>query len=156
MNFNQARLSIASVIRPADHPWLGWAGCVQPPVYNNNPSQLVDLWHNMMVRGTRKGEVDKTASSQDYITTVSLWNQLSQHTIVIKIPKSTCSYFNPNTFLWISFLQKYYFATCKLIWCINVKWIHKQLSIEIKAVILYIKQYSSKQGTVSLNRKLQT
>ena len=60
----------------------------------------------MMVRGTRKGEVDKTASFQDYITTVCLWNQLGQHAIAIRIPKSTSNYFNQNTSLWNSFLQK--------------------------------------------------
>ena len=33
MTFNQAKLSFAQVIWPADHLWLGWAGFVQPPVY---------------------------------------------------------------------------------------------------------------------------
>ena len=85
-------------ICPADSAKLSldWVGLVQPPVYKISP--LVDLWHNMMVRGTRKGVVDKTASSQDYITTFCLWNQLSQYAIVIKIPKSTCNYFNQFTF----------------------------------------------------------
>ena len=59
---------------------------------------MVDPWHSMTVRGTRKGQVDKTTCSPDYITTDCLWNQLSQHAIAIKIPKSTSSYFNENVF----------------------------------------------------------
>ena len=109
-----------------------------------------------MVRVTRKGEVDKTVSSQDYITIVCLWNQLGQLAIAIRIPKSTSNYFNRNTSLWNSFLQKFYFATFKLIWCINVRWIHKPLYVEIKAVFLYINSTPVKQGTVSLNRQLPT
>ena len=110
-------------------------------------------------QGYQEGRGWQDSILQDYITTVCLWNQLGQHAIGIRIPKPTSNYFNQNTSLWKKkyFSKNFYFATLKLIWCINVKWIHKALYVEIKAVFLYIhKQCSSKQGTVSLNRQLPT
>ena len=154
ITFNQTRLSFADVIWPADHPWLGWAGFVQPPVYKISPhswlTSCTTWWSGV------PGRERLTRQHPLKITT-----QLSAcETSWVNMPLSL-KYLNLQVTISIKMLffetvssKNVCFAIFKLIWCMTAKWIHKPLPVEIKSVFVYIKQYSSKQGAVLLNKQL--
>ena len=118
------------MIWPAGHPWLGWAGFVQPPVYKISPhswlTSCTTWWSGVPGRErlTRQHPLKITsqlsACETSWVNMPLPLEYLNlQATISIKI------------LLFETVSSKHcYFATFKLIWSINVKWIHKPLYVE--------------------------
>ena len=116
MTFNQARLSFASVVWPAHHPWLVWVGFVQPPVYKISP-------HSWLTSGTTwwSGVPGRERLTRQHHLKIT--SQLSAcETSWVNMPLPL-EYLNLQVTISIKILlfetissNKMYFATFRLIW----------------------------------------
>ena len=131
----------------ARRPSLTRLSCffVQPPVYQISPHSWLtsgtSWWSGVPGRERLTKQHPLKITSQQSACETSWVNmplpleyQNLQATISIKI------------LLYETVSYKKYFATFKLIWFINVKWIHEPLYVEIKAVFLYINSTPANRG----------